>query len=97
MPDREVLAIELQGLIDLGFEVETTGFALGEIEVILDETAESAPTETIDGAEDEIPVVGGAAVSRSGDIWRARRHRILCETPATRPHTMPFLAMSVST
>jgi DNA modification methylase len=76
--DREVLAIELQGLIDLGFEVETTGFALGEIEVILAEAAESAPTETIDGAEDEIPVVEDAAVSRSGDIWRARRHRILC-------------------
>src|SRR5271165_6015832 len=32
--DREVLAIELQGLIDLGFDVETTGFALGEIEII---------------------------------------------------------------
>jgi ParB-like chromosome segregation protein Spo0J len=35
--DREVLAIELQGLIDLGFEVETTGFGLGEIEVVLEE------------------------------------------------------------
>ena len=29
--DREVLAVELQGLIDLGFDVETTGFALGVI------------------------------------------------------------------
>jgi hypothetical protein len=39
-----ILAIELQGLIDLGFEVEATGFALGEIEVILDEAAEALPT-----------------------------------------------------
>jgi ParB-like chromosome segregation protein Spo0J len=38
--DREILAIELQGLIDLDFDVETTGFALGEIEIILEEAAE---------------------------------------------------------
>ena len=31
--DRELLSIELQGLIDLGFDVEATGFALGEIEI----------------------------------------------------------------
>jgi DNA modification methylase len=76
--DREVLAIELQGLIDLGFEVEMTGFALGEIEVILEEAAESDPNEALDGAEDEIPVVADTAVSRSGDVWRAGRHRVLC-------------------
>jgi ParB-like nuclease domain len=76
--DREVLAIELQGLIDLSFDVEATGFALGEIEVILDEAAEAAPKDPMDGAEDEIPLVGDAAVSRSGDVWRAGRHRLVC-------------------
>jgi hypothetical protein len=30
--------------IDLGFDIEATGFALGEIEVILDEAAEAPPT-----------------------------------------------------
>jgi DNA modification methylase len=76
--DREVLAIELQGLIDLGFEVEATGFALGEIEVILDEAAEGASNNPLDGVEDEIPSVRDAAVSRSGDVWRAGRHRLVC-------------------
>jgi DNA modification methylase len=76
--DREILAIELQGLIDLGFDVETTGFALGEIEVILDEAAEGAPNDPLDGAEDEIPFVHDAAISRSGDEWRAGRHRLIC-------------------
>jgi ParB-like chromosome segregation protein Spo0J len=33
--DRETLAIELQGLIDLGFEVELTGFEPAEIDMIL--------------------------------------------------------------
>src|SRR5215217_4250944 len=35
--DREVLAIELQGLIDLEFEVELTGFSLAEVDLVLDE------------------------------------------------------------
>jgi hypothetical protein len=33
--DREILAIELQGLIDLGFEVELTGFEPAEIDLIM--------------------------------------------------------------
>jgi len=33
--DRETLAIELQALIDLDFDVELTGFALAETEIIL--------------------------------------------------------------
>jgi ParB-like chromosome segregation protein Spo0J len=35
--DREVLAIELQALIDLDFDVEVTGFSLAEIDLVLDE------------------------------------------------------------
>jgi hypothetical protein len=76
--DQEVLAIELEGLIDLGFDVEATGFALGEIEVILGEAAEGAPNDPSDGAEDEIPLVRDTAVSRSGDVWWAGRHRLVC-------------------
>ena len=40
--DREMLAIELQGLIDLDFEVEMTGFSLAEIDIVVDEARESA-------------------------------------------------------
>jgi hypothetical protein len=35
--DREILAIELQGLIDLDVEVELTGFEMPEVDLILDE------------------------------------------------------------
>jgi DNA modification methylase len=76
--DREVLAIELQGLIDLGFDVETTGFTLGETEVVLEEAADSDPRDAADGAEDEIPPVRDEAVCRAGDVWRAGRHRLVC-------------------
>src|SRR6516164_4196420 len=51
--DREILAIELQGLIDLDFDVELTGFDMGDIELILHD-AEEARQESA-GAEDEVP------------------------------------------
>jgi ParB-like chromosome segregation protein Spo0J len=35
--DREILAIEFQGLIDIGFDVELTGFETAEIDLVLDE------------------------------------------------------------
>jgi ParB-like chromosome segregation protein Spo0J len=35
--DHDMLAIELQGLIELDFEIELTGFSLAEVEVVLDE------------------------------------------------------------
>src|SRR5262249_15026298 len=44
--DREILAIELQALVDLDFEVELTGFQMGEIDIILDEAAEAKGENT---------------------------------------------------
>lgn len=41
--DREILAIELQGLVDLGFDVELTGVSLAEIDFVLDEAGEADP------------------------------------------------------
>jgi ParB-like chromosome segregation protein Spo0J len=76
--DREVLAIELQGLIDLGFDLETTGFTVGEIEVVLEAAAEGALHDASEGSEDDIPPVRESAVSRAGDVWRAGRHRLIC-------------------
>jgi DNA modification methylase len=76
--DRELLTIELQGLIDLGFDLETTGFTLGEIEVVLGEAAERALHDASEGSEDNIPPVRESAVSRPGDVWRAGRHRLIC-------------------
>src|SRR6266704_1355916 len=42
--DRELLAIELQELVDLEFEVELTGFSLAEIDIGLDEAREGSPS-----------------------------------------------------
>src|SRR5216684_4401368 len=40
--DRELLAIELQALVDLDFGVEVTGFSLAEIDLVLEEARESS-------------------------------------------------------
>lgn len=75
--DREILAIELQGLIDLEIPVEITGFETAEIDLILDEAFES--TGPASGPEDAVPQFpSGAAVSRLGDMWALGSHRLLC-------------------
>jgi DNA modification methylase len=78
--DRELLAIELQGVIDLDFDVELTGFSLGETEIILDEARESALEGADPAAEDQIPAYDcdGPSVSRPGDLWSLGRHRLVC-------------------
>ena len=75
--DKEILAIELQALVDLDFEVELTGFSLAEIDFVLDEAGEANP-EGSDTPEDTVPGVSGEPVSRLGDLWQLGRHRLLC-------------------
>jgi DNA modification methylase len=75
--DKEILAIELQALVDLDFEVELTGFSLAEIDLVLDEADEASPDGPA-GPDDAVPVVTGEPVTRAGDIWQLGRHRLLC-------------------
>src|SRR2546430_6431623 len=56
--DRELLAIELQGLVDLDFEIELTGFSLAEVDIVLDEARESAPDGADASIEDTILPIG---------------------------------------
>ena len=72
--DREILAIELQGLIDLEFDVELTGFEMGEIDIILDE-AEQGRRESAEAEDDTPERVPGPTVSRIGDLWVLGTHR----------------------
>lgn len=75
--DRELLAIELQELIDIDFEVELTGFEVPEIDVIL-EDGDAAKAEA-SGPEDRVPdPLPDASVTLPGDLWVLGNHRILC-------------------
>ncbi|NOU03128.1 MAG: ParB N-terminal domain-containing protein [Novosphingobium sp.] len=75
--DKEILAIELQALVDLDFDVELTGFSVAEIDLALDEADEAHPDRT-DAPEDEVVFASGLPVSRQGDLWLLGRHKLLC-------------------
>ncbi len=75
--DRDILAIELQALVDFQFDVELTGFSLAEVDIVLDEANEADPGK-VDAPEDEVAFASGAPVSRHGDLWQLGRHKLLC-------------------
>jgi DNA modification methylase len=75
--DRDILRIELQGLadLDLGFDLEITGFDTAELDLLLDdESGSGAP----DPADEIPPPDTGPALTRPGDIWLMGDHRLLC-------------------
>jgi DNA modification methylase len=76
--DREILGIELQGLLelDLDFEITDLGFELTEIDVLLDERNQSAPEEM---QQDIIPDCDDVpSISRPGDLWQLGEHLLFC-------------------
>jgi hypothetical protein len=75
--DKELLAIELQGLIELDVEIELTGFDMPEIDLILEEAHEAK--DTCAGSEDDIPRYPSTpVVTEPGDLWLLGSHRLLC-------------------
>ena len=74
--DQEVLAIELQALIDLDFDVTLTGFSLAEVDLTIDAASEASPEPADTG--DRIPAMREVAVVRPGQLWELGRHRLLC-------------------
>jgi DNA modification methylase len=78
--DRELLAIELQGLIEIDFDVELTGFSSTEIDLVLD-AARADPPNSAAEPEDQVsfPVDDlTSAITRPGDVWCLGRHRLIC-------------------
>jgi DNA modification methylase len=76
--DSDMLAIEMQGLLELGFDLELTGFSLAEIDIVLD-SARSSDVDTPDrGPEDDIIPLQGRAITKRGDLWQLGRHVLIC-------------------
>jgi DNA modification methylase len=75
--DKQILAIELQCLIDLDVEIELTGFEMPEIDIILEDAREAEGASS--GPEDAVPqYASGPAITRTGDLWLVGNHRLLC-------------------
>ena len=75
--DKELLALELADLSELGVELPALGFDGAELDALLSH-GEADPREE---ATSEPPEV---AVSRPGDLWRLGAHRLICGD-ATEP------------
>lgn len=73
--DDTVLAVHLKELSELAtdFDIATTGFELPEIDFRI----QALDSEVTDQA-DEFALAAGPAVSRPGDIWLLRQHRLCC-------------------
>lgn len=74
----DLLAGELQFLVDADFDVGLTGFDDAEVDIIL--TEHQARSVTPASPDDETPPVapGAEAVTRDGDLWILGSHRLLC-------------------
>ena len=67
----------MQALIGFDFDVELTGFEMGEIDLVLHD-ADEAKGET-GGPEDDVPEPQpDGIVSKLGDLWVLGKHRLLC-------------------
>ncbi|MFZ2099597.1 MAG: DNA methyltransferase [Oricola sp.] len=75
--DRDLLAIEIQGLIDLEFDIEALGFSTAEIDLVID--GESSDAAKLDPVRDAVePIASGPAITQPGDLWLLGQHRLLC-------------------
>jgi len=62
-------------LQDLDFSLETTGFDMAEIDLLIEGLEEGPPG---DDPADEVPALPEIAVSQLGDLWALGPHRVLC-------------------
>ena len=74
--DDQLLAVQLKelSLVNLDFELEATGFTIGEIDLRI-EGLNDVPTEE---PEPEIPEIKGPAVTQLADLWLMGEHRLYC-------------------
>jgi DNA modification methylase len=76
--DDQLLAQQLKELtlVGLDFDIEVTGFEMGEIDLriaSLDDPAQAEADPT-----DVVPEIPAAPLSKLGDMWLLHRHRLLC-------------------
>lgn len=74
--DTAMLALEIEDLKDLDFDLELTGFELPELEDIMGAGADGGTEGQTD--PDAVPEAQEEPVSRLGDVWLLGRHRLMC-------------------
>jgi len=77
--DDRLLAEQLRdlSLSGLDFDIEVTGFEMGEIDLRIASLEDTPAEDEVDPA-DILPAISAPPVSKIGDLWLLGRHRILC-------------------
>lgn len=73
--DDEMLAVEVEELLEQGFDLDLTGFGADEIDALL------ADANKVDEGltdQDAVPEVPAEPVSKLGDVWVLGRHKLVC-------------------
>lgn len=75
--DEDLLAEELEALIDddISFDVELTGFTIGEVDRLV---VDSVPQEPGDPDDDIMPAGDVERRCQPGDLWQLGPHRLFC-------------------
>ena len=73
--DNEILAVELESLKDLNFDVELTGFNAAEIDDLFSNIHDK---EVSDDDFDVDAALKEESISKQGDLWLLGRHRLVC-------------------
>lgn len=74
--DKKLLAEHFKELaaLDLTFSLDTTGFEMGEIDLLV----EGLELDADDEAADRVPPILSFQVSQIGDLWVCGKHRVYC-------------------
>jgi DNA modification methylase len=72
--DKDILAIELQHLVRVDFDVTMTGFEIPEIDLIVQEAATQQHKDEVVEIDRNAP-----AITQPGDLWQMGKHRVLCD------------------
>lgn len=86
--DTEILALELNELINSDFNVDLTGFAGKEVASLLDDLVRG---EGENEGENDIPDPPAVPVSQPGDLWLLGSHRLLCGDSTDADHVNRLL------
>jgi DNA modification methylase len=70
--DLELLPLELEGLLELKYDLDLLGFEKQELAALL-----TAPKEGLSDP-DEVPEPPPEPITRPGDLWQLGPHRLLC-------------------
>ena len=86
--DEKMLALEFKDLQAMDFDIELTGFGLGDIDELLAELDATPEGAT---AADDTPPVQAEAITKPGDVWVMGKHRIMCGDSTAADHVQTLL------